>query len=80
VEAAHTTVLGSRGLSQKSSDYSAIPLCFGHHRGNAGSYHSLGERKFAEMHGVHIREMVGRLISLYQIGSDAPEARRKQTT
>jgi hypothetical protein len=34
----------------------------------------LGERKFAEMHGVDIRGMVGRLISLYQIGSDAPSA------
>jgi hypothetical protein len=61
VEAAHTTALGPRGLSQKSADYSAIPLCVWHHRGNADSYHALGERKFAEMHGLDIPELVGSL-------------------
>jgi hypothetical protein len=66
VEAAHTTALGSRGLSQKSSDYSAIPLCVGHHRGNVGSYHALGERKFEVVHGVDIGELVGRLMSWYR--------------
>jgi hypothetical protein len=66
VEAAHTTALGSRGLSQKSSDYSAIPLCVWHHRGNADSYHAQGERKFAEMHGVDIGEWVSRLMSGYR--------------
>jgi hypothetical protein len=77
VEAAHTPALGVRGLSQKSSDYSAIPLCFGHHRGNADSYHCLGERKFVEMHGLDIRELVQRLIPLYRgdcKGPTAPDA------
>ena len=32
VEAAHTNVLGARGMGQKASDFSAVPLCTGHHR------------------------------------------------
>lgn len=45
VEAAHT---GPHGLSQKSSDLCAIPLCARHHRTGDDSYHKLGPRKFAE--------------------------------
>src|ERR1017187_2392850 len=30
VEAAHTNALGSRGMGQKTSDFSAIPLCAAH--------------------------------------------------
>ncbi len=37
VEAAHTSALGPRGLSQKSSDFSAIPLCFWDHVGGPDS-------------------------------------------
>ena len=74
VEAAHTSVLGPRGLSQKSSDYSVIPLCLGHHRGNADSYHSLGERKFMEIHGVDIGELVARLMSSYRGDGDCNRA------
>jgi len=29
IEAAHTNALGSRGMSQKTTDFSAIPLCLG---------------------------------------------------
>ena len=47
VEAAHT---GPHGLSQKSSDLSAIPLCARHHRTGMDSYHKLGPRKFSEVH------------------------------
>src|ERR1039458_4050484 len=32
IEAAHTNVLGPRGVGQKASDFSAVPLCSGHHR------------------------------------------------
>src|SRR5579862_8878109 len=39
IEAAHT---GLRGPAQKSSDYSAIPLCAAHHRTGRDSYHRLG--------------------------------------
>jgi len=57
-EAAHT---GSRGLGQKSSDFSAIPLCLGDHRTRPCSYHRLGARKFAEVHDLDIPALVARL-------------------
>jgi hypothetical protein len=58
VEAAHT---GPHGISQKSSDLSAIPLCARHHRTEDDSYHKLGPRKFAEVHQLNIRLIVARL-------------------
>jgi hypothetical protein len=58
VEAAHT---GLHGLSQKSSDLCAIPLCARHHRTGDDSYHKLGPRKFAEVHQLNIPAIVGRL-------------------
>ena len=44
VEAAHTNAMGGRGLGQKASDFSAIPLCCGHHRENPDSYHVWARR------------------------------------
>jgi hypothetical protein len=38
--------LGPRGLGQKTTDFSAIPLCTAHHRENLDSYHRLGEKMF----------------------------------
>ena len=58
VEAAHT---GPHGLSQKSSDLCAIPLCGRHHRTGDDSYHRLGPWKFAAVHELNIRAMVARL-------------------
>jgi hypothetical protein len=58
IEASHT---GPPGLSQKSSDYSAIPLCQKHHRTGSDSYHKLGPRKFSEVHSLDIRALVSRL-------------------
>jgi hypothetical protein len=58
VEAAHT---GPHGLGQKSSDWSAIPLCARHHRTGDDSYHRLGPRRFAEVHQLNIRAIVARL-------------------
>ena len=58
VEAAHT---GPRGLSQKSSDLSAIPLCVRHHRTEDDSYHKLGPRKFSEVHHLDIPAIIARL-------------------
>jgi hypothetical protein len=58
VEAAHT---GPHGLSQKSSDLCAIPLCVRHHRTGDDSYHKLGPRKFAEVHQLNIPSIVARL-------------------
>jgi hypothetical protein len=58
VEAAHT---GPHGISQKSSDLSAIPLCARHHRTGDDSYHKLGPRRFAEVHQLNIGTIVDRL-------------------
>jgi hypothetical protein len=58
IEASHT---GLHGLGQKSSDYSAIPLCIKHHRTGRDSYHRLGPRKFCEVHSLDIRAIVSRL-------------------
>jgi hypothetical protein len=71
IEAAHTNALGRRGLSQKSSDYSAIPLCPSHHRDNTDSYHRLGEQRFAREHGIDLPQLVGSLNHLFHryIGS-----------
>ncbi len=66
IEAAHTTVLGARGFGQRSSDFSAIPLCGWDHRVGPASYHRLGERKFAERHGIDLRELVSALNTLYE--------------
>jgi hypothetical protein len=58
IEAAHS---GPHGLSQKSSDLSAIPLCASHHGTGADSYHRLGPRKFCEVHQLNIPAIVARL-------------------
>ena len=58
VEAAHT---GPHGLSQKSSDLCAIPLCERHHRTGNDSYHKLGPRRFAEVHQLNLGAIAARL-------------------
>ena len=58
IEAAHTNAVGPKGLSQKTSDFSAIPLCAPLHRDGQDSYHRLGEQRFAQEHWIHIKELV----------------------
>lgn len=58
IEAAHTNALGPKGMSQKTSDFSAIPLCSGHHWQSPDSYHRLGEKHFARAHRLDLRELV----------------------
>ena len=58
IEAAHTNALGSRGVGQKTSDFSAIPLCSWHHRAGRDSYHRLGEKWFAQAYQIHLLEVV----------------------
>ena len=65
VEAAHTNTLGPRGLGQKSTDFSAIPLCSGHHRENLDSYHALGEPAFLQKYGIDLKEIALRLQSRF---------------
>jgi len=65
IEAAHTHALGPRGMGQKTSDFSAIPLCAAHHRENPDSCHRLGERWFAQVHQIRLSELVRALNSCY---------------
>jgi hypothetical protein len=58
IEAAHTNVLGPRGLGQKTTDFSAIPVCAAHHRENLDSYHRLGEKEFSQRHRLDLKERV----------------------
>src|SRR5438105_3897884 len=60
VEASHT---GVRGLGQKASDESCIPLCHVHHTTGRDSYHKLGRVKFSEVHNLDIPAIILRLIS-----------------
>lgn len=55
IEAAHT---GPHGLGQKSSDYSAIPLCDVCHRLGVKSLHSLGPVEFERVHELSIAGLV----------------------
>jgi hypothetical protein len=66
IEAAHTAALGPRGLRQKTSDFSAVPLCANHHRFAPDSYHALGERSFAQRHGLDLVMIVQGLIEAYR--------------
>jgi hypothetical protein len=65
-EAAHTHD-GSQGMSQKSSDYSVIPLCgLGHHQFGPESYHVLGEKEFERRHGINCRALAAELRTFYR--------------
>ena len=65
IEAAHTNALGPRGLGQKTTDFSAIPLCAAHHRENPDSYHVLGEVGFSHKHRIDLKDLVLRLQSRF---------------
>jgi hypothetical protein len=58
IEAAHTDALGVRGMSQKTTDFWAIPLCFWHHRESLDSYHRVAEKEFARQHRIELKEVV----------------------
>jgi hypothetical protein len=72
IEAAHTNALGPRGMGQKTSDFSAIPLCTTHHRENPDSYHHLGEHWFAQAHQIQLPEPVQALNSRYALQCPSP--------
>jgi len=69
IEAAHTNALGPKGLSQKTSDFSAIPLCADHHREGQDSYHRLGEKMFLHKHAIDMRELVRALRDRFEMAS-----------
>lgn len=58
IEAAH---VGPHGLGIKACDRSTIPLCPKHHRSGPDSLHNLGPRRFEEVHGVILADLVARL-------------------
>jgi hypothetical protein len=62
IEACHT---GPRGLGQKSSDRSALPLCRKHHRTANDSLHSLGPVEFASHHQLDIPAAIERMNQFY---------------
>jgi len=66
IEAAHTNALGPKGLSQKTSDFSAIPLCTDHHREGQDSYHRLGEHRFVQEHQLDLPQLVAALNHLHR--------------
>ena len=51
VEAAH---FGAHGMGQKASDLDALPLCLKCHRTGPQSYHTLGARRFIEVHKLNV--------------------------
>lgn len=55
-QAAHTGRDG--GMSQKSSDYSCVPLCHGCHTTGASAYHRVGRQEFERLHRIDL-EVVG---------------------
>jgi hypothetical protein len=63
VEAAHT---GAHGMSQKSSDFSVLPLCLLHHQTGADSLHNLGPLEFARVHGIDTSKLIAKYNSLFE--------------
>src|ERR1041385_6644521 len=62
VEAAHT---GPRGLSQRASDYSAVPLCRRCHQTGPHSYHKHA-RQFFLLHGIEIDSLIHELRKTFE--------------
>ena len=61
-EAAHT---GPHGMSQKSDDRTAIPLCEWHHREGPESIHKLGV-KFWQYHAISRQSLLDRLHEMFE--------------
>lgn len=64
-EAAHTKVMGSSGMAQKSNHRSCIPLCAWDHTLLWNSYHELPEQDWAELHHIDLLRIVQSLNSLW---------------
>ncbi len=61
----HAHHAGTRGMSQKADDRTAIPLCAAHHdRGSKISVHALG-KLFWEANGLDKDDLIKRLNNLY---------------
>lgn len=65
-QAAHAHHSEFRGLGEKGSDYSCIPLCSPHHTGRSDSIHAIGIDKFEVRHKLDIDKIVQQLLSQYK--------------
>jgi hypothetical protein len=62
-EAAHT---GPHALGQKSSDFTAVPLCVRHHREGPRALDKIGRPKFEKIYKVSIEETVKEMNQTWQ--------------
>lgn len=63
VEAAH---FGPHGIGQKSCDYTCLPLCLRCHRTGPKSYHTLGARRFVEVHRLNVATHQAKVLKFYR--------------
>ena len=68
-EAAHT---GRRGLGQKAPDEQCIPLCPDHHRHCRDALDVAGPRRFQEIHGIDIEQLIVRLQNAWKLLQNNP--------
>jgi hypothetical protein len=62
-QAAHTGT--DRGIGQKASDYSCIPLCADCHIYRTDAYHRIGRKDFERTFDLHCAQLVRRLNRLW---------------
>ena len=81
VEAAH---IGPRGLKQKTSSFTTLPLCFQCHQDGANALHKIGPENFQAVHGLDfaaLQQMFNHFFFLktgrYAEGWEAEAERRK---
>lgn len=60
-------------MGQKSSDFSAIPLCGSHHIKGSDSFHALGQWKFSQHHHLNIPALIRRLHAKPRIRIEAAQ-------
>ncbi len=66
IEAAHTGSFGEgKGMGQKASDYTCIPLCCEHHRTGRDALHRIGQEAFEQEFHLNIKSLVKRLNNLW---------------
>jgi hypothetical protein len=75
-EAAHTKVLGSAGMGQRSTYRSCIPLCSWDHTLRFDSYHEIvPENQWAELHNIDLPALVDQLNRAYGLMRSVPRRR-----
>ena len=62
VEAAH---IGPRGLKQRTSDFTALPICFTCHQDGAGALHKVGPEAFQRLQALDFAALQGMFNHFY---------------